>query len=98
MQFGFAKKIGLGLCVLTAFLCSPASHAEKLPSELEGVGVDEHLGSTIDLSQNFKDENGTTVPLKKYFNGVKPVLFFLVYYDCPNLCTLVLNAAVDSMK
>ena len=30
------------------------------------------------------------VPLQDYF-GRKPIILSLVYYDCPNLCTMVLN-------
>jgi protein SCO1/2 len=74
------------------------ARAEKVPMELQGVGVDEHLGSKINLELGFTDDSGKPVQLKKYFNGSKPVLFFLVYYECPNLCTFVLNAAVDSIK
>jgi len=94
----FGLKLSLGICVCVTLLLAGTSFAENIPMELEGVGVDEHLGSTIDLNSTFKDENGSTVQLKKYFNGIKPVLFFLVYYDCPNLCTFVLSATVDSIK
>jgi len=94
----FGLKLSLGICVSIGLLLSNASFAEGIPAELQGVGVEEHLGTSIDLNSTFKDENGSQVTLKKYFNGVKPVLFFLVYYDCPNLCTFVLNATVDSIK
>jgi protein SCO1 len=94
----FGLKLSLGICVSACFLLSHNTFAENIPAELQGVGVEEHLGSSIDLNSTFKDENGTPVQLKKYFNGVKPVLFFLVYYDCPNLCTFVLNATIDSIK
>ena len=93
----FKERIGACAFVFIISLCSFA-FAEKLPQELEDVGINEHLGSTLDLNTSFQDETGATVPLKKYFDGTKPVLFFLVYYECPNLCTFVLNSAVDSMK
>jgi protein SCO1/2 len=97
------QNLSPGTCVRTVLflfiiIFSQYSSAEKLPPELEGVGVEEHLGSKINTELTFQDETGATVPLKKYFNGTKPVLFFLVYYECPNLCTFVLNAAVDSIK
>jgi len=97
------QKLNLWTRVRTCFFLflltlSSVSFAEKIPQELEGVGVEEHLGSKINTELTFQDETGATVPLKKYFNGTKPVLFFLVYYECPNLCTFVLNAAVDSIK
>lgn len=68
------------------------------PRELEGVGVDEHLGRPVDLSFTFTDENGNSVPLSSFFHQGRPVLLDLVYYKCPNLCNLVLNGQVEVMK
>jgi protein SCO1/2 len=71
---------------------------EKIPYELQGVGIDEKTGSKIDLSLNFTDEKGQTQQLKNYFNDHKPVVMILTYYGCPNLCTLVLNGTIDSLN
>ncbi len=68
------------------------------PAILEGVGVDEHLGRPIDLSFEFTDESGYTVPLKSFFNKDKPVILDLVYYTCPMLCNLILNGQAEAMK
>ena len=57
----FGLKLSLGICVCLSVLLSRGAFAENLPAELEGVGVDEHLGSAIDLNSTFKDENGSTV-------------------------------------
>lgn len=71
---------------------------EKIPVELQGIGIDEKTGSSIDLTLPFTDEHGKKVQLKYYFNGHKPVVIALVYFGCPNLCTLVLNGAIDSFN
>lgn len=68
------------------------------PRELEGVGVDEHLGRAVDLSFSFTGEDGAPVPLKSFFQQGRPVILDLVYYKCPNLCNLVLNGQVEAMK
>jgi protein SCO1/2 len=70
----------------------------QLPMQLEGVGVEEHLGRTIDLDLEFVAENGYPVKLKDYFNQGRPVILDLVYYKCPMLCTLVLNAQTQTMR
>jgi len=44
------------------------------------------------------DESGSTVKLGDLFDGKKPVIFTLVYYTCPNLCTEELNHLVASLK
>lgn len=61
------------------------------------VAFDQKIGDHIDLSLPFVDENGETVTLKKYF-GDKPVILTPVYYECPMLCTLVLNGVVKALK
>jgi protein SCO1/2 len=70
----------------------------QLPMQLEGVGVEEHLGRTIDLDLTFIAENGYPVKLSDYFNQGRPVILDLVYYKCPMLCTLVLNAQTQTMR
>ncbi len=78
-----------------------AQNASTNPQSLQKIDVIEHLGETIPLDLQFIDHNGEQVTLEKYFNQDKPVLLTLVYYDCPMLCTLVLNGlkkSVDSLE
>jgi protein SCO1 len=67
------------------------------PSDLEGVGIDEHLGAELPLDAPFVDENGTPVKLGDYF-GDKPVILNLIYFNCPMLCSLVTNGMVDGLR
>lgn len=71
---------------------------ERTPADLEGVGVTEKLGQKIDLDLTFVAENGYPVKLRDYFGKGKPVLLNLVYYTCPMLCNLVLNAQVEALR
>lgn len=59
------------------------------------VGVDEKRGETIDLSLTFKDRHGNDVRLKEIVKGDVPVILAPIYYNCPSLCTMVLNGASD---
>lgn len=68
-----------------------------LPGALEGVGIDQRLNQPVPLNLVFKDDSGRAVPLSTYFHG-KPVLLALVYYQCPMLCTRILNGVVDSLN
>ena len=45
----------------------------------------------------FRNEKGEPVKLGDYF-GKKPVVLSLVYYECPMLCTQVLNGMVSAFK
>ena len=63
------------------------------PSPLKGVTIEQRLDSQLPLDAPFRDEYGQTVQLGKYF-GKRPVVLALVYYECPMLCTQILNGMV----
>ena len=94
--------------VLVVFICGlstqlnaevPASPStpSNLPPLLRDVGIDQKLNSQIPLDLVFRDEAGNEVRLEQYF-GQKPVVLVLAYYDCPMLCTIVLNGVLHSLK
>ena len=68
------------------------------PTPLKEVTIEQRLDAQLPLDATFKDETGQTVPLGKYFTGKKPVVLALVYYECPMLCTQILNGLVRSAK
>jgi protein SCO1/2 len=69
---------------------------EQIPI-LREIGVDQKLGAALPLDLEFVDETGATVTLQKYFTG-RPVVLALVYYECPMLCTQVLNGLIGSLE
>jgi protein SCO1/2 len=68
-----------------------------IPTALQNVGIDQHLNEQVSLDLVFRDETGKSVRLGKYFVN-KPVILSLVYFECPMLCTQVLNGLVSSLK
>jgi protein SCO1 len=75
----------------------PGTSSELVPDVLAKVGIDQKLNAQIPLDAVFRDENGRSVKLAEYF-GNRPVVLALVYYECPMLCTQVLNGAVSAFK
>ena len=71
--------------------------ASGLPKALSDVGIDQKLDQQLPLDLVFHDESGKDVKLGQYF-GQKPVVLALVYYDCPMLCTQILNGMVTSFR
>jgi protein SCO1/2 len=67
------------------------------PSVLTQVGIDQNLGQSLPLDAKFKDEQGKDVVLGDYFKSNRPVLLAIVYYDCPMLCTQVLNGMTSAI-
>lgn len=78
-------------------LRDPNGKQAPLPAALEGVGIDQKLDQQIPLDLTFLDEGGRPVRLSTYF-GNKPVLLALVYYQCPMLCTQILNGMETSLR
>jgi len=87
------------LLLMLGFLMAmgPAQAQPGLPPALRNVGIDQRLNQQIPLDLAFRDESGRSVPLREYF-GKKPVILTLVYYQCPMLCTLVLNDLLRNLK
>ena len=99
--FGFSilYLLALFLFMIADALITPRAHAaEKLPKELEGIGIEEKFGAQVDLNLTFKNEKGEVVPLKSVVSGKKPVMLLLAYYGCPNLCNYFLNGVTDGFK
>jgi protein SCO1/2 len=75
----------------------PVQSVGVQPDLLKQVGIDQKLNGQIPLDLKFRDESGQTVQLGEYF-GQKPVILTLVYYNCPMLCTQVLNGVESGLK
>lgn len=86
------------LAVLLAPVPASAQLLEKLPPEMQGVGIDDKSGTQIPLDLRFRDENGEAISLAQVFDGDRPVLLSLNYSDCPMLCTLQLTGLVDGLR
>jgi protein SCO1 len=80
-----------------AQMIDPTVNIGQRPELLKEVGIDQKLNDEIPLDLTFRDEHGQTVQLARYF-GSKPVILTLVYYNCPMLCTQVLNGLDRSLK
>jgi len=71
--------------------------ASTIPAPLREIGFDQKLNAAVPLDIPFLDEAGRTVQLGDYF-GRRPVVMVFAYYDCPMLCTLVINGLSSALK
>jgi protein SCO1/2 len=69
---------------------------EQVPI-LRDVGVDQKLDARVPLDVLLQDESGQDVRLGRYF-GARPVVLAFVYYECPMLCTQILNGTIGSIE
>jgi len=74
------------------------SRTERLPKRLEGVDIAERTGALVPPALGFVDEHNKPVLYDQVVRGSLPTILTMNYSDCPMLCSLQLNALVDSMK
>ncbi|MFN2375681.1 MAG: SCO family protein [Candidatus Binatia bacterium] len=85
--------------IAPAPLGSLDQQASAKPGPLDGVGIEQHLGESLPLDAVFRDDEGKEVRLGDYFGpGKRPVVLALAYFECPMLCTLVLNGTVKALR
>ncbi len=75
----------------------PLGAEEALPSELEGLAIEPKPGAELPRDLELTDHDGNVVKLGDYLDG-KPLVLQFAYYDCPMLCSLVLNGALTGMR
>jgi protein SCO1/2 len=77
-------------------LVRPGEPTQARPGILGKIAIDQKIGEQLPLETAFVDESGREVKLGDYF-GKRPVILALVYYECPMLCTQVLNGLVSAL-
>ena len=88
--------------LLSAGLLLSAMPSEaKKPTTAEitkRVGIDQRLNEQVPLHLEFRDSSGKMKKLDQIIDGKKPVILTLVYYECPMLCNIVLDALTNVMS
>jgi len=74
----------------------PGMASSALPQALREIGFDQNLDQLVPLDTSFRDETGAVVRLGDYF-GSRPVVLVFAYYDCPMLCTMVINGLASAL-
>ena len=75
----------------------PGITSSTMPRPLREIGFDQNLDQYVPLDVPFRDESGRTVRLADYF-GSRPVVLVFAYYDCPMLCTQVINGLSTALN
>jgi protein SCO1/2 len=79
------------------FKREPGTPASQLPRALREIGFEQNLDRPVPLDTPFRDEMGAAVRLGDYF-GKRPVVMVFAYYDCPMLCTMVINGLSSALN
>ena len=92
------KVVLLCLALLTLLALAKQLRAQVYgkPKALDNIDIEQQLGGYIPADAPFLDEQGNSVTLADYQG--KPTILALVYFECPSLCTRVLNGMVRSLR
>lgn len=91
-----SSKFLLSACAVLAGAFSLSAQQDNRPVLARGVTILQKLNSPVPLDLTFRDEANQPVALRSYFTQ-KPVVLALVYYNCPNLCSLTLTEMVRAL-
>lgn len=90
------RSAGLVLA-LAASSAGTVCDAQQFDVITKEVKFEQKLDAQVPLNLRFRDSTGAEVSLGQYFHG-KPVILSLVYFECPMLCTQVLNGMSASLR
>jgi protein SCO1 len=88
------------LFILIAFLVStslPSQSQTLSDATLARIDFEQKLNAQVTPELRFVDEEGRALTLGSYF-GHTPVIVVLGYYECPMLCSLVLNGLIEGLQ
>jgi len=93
------KKLFFLMLVITIPVAMKAQEMAKtdiLKQPVIEIGIVEHLGETIPLDLWFLNENSDTITLGQLIN--KPTILLFVYFDCPNLCSPLMDGVAEMVS
>ncbi len=88
------NKISFVFLLLIVFAFSIS--AQNSGAKKSAVGIDENLGGYLPLETKFTNDNGELVTLKQVIT--KPTILLFVYFECPGLCTPLMNEVASQVS
>ena len=68
-----------------------------MPVALQQVRFDQKLDARLPLDATFRDEDRSRGARSASTSAARPVVLAFVYYECPMLCTQILNGLVSGL-
>jgi protein SCO1/2 len=87
------------LCALLLSVAPAMAQAnDPAPGPTAGAKIINKPDAQVPLDLQFSDESGQPVKLGNYFQPNRPVLLIMVYFGCPQLCSLSLNGVTEAVR
>ena len=88
----------VSVVILSVFqLCSSVAQNFLTDAQLLQIKYVQKPGSQVSPDLVFRDETGRQVRLGDYF-GKRPIVLIPGYYNCPMLCSLIMQGAIESFR
>ncbi len=71
---------------------------QSADEKLKDVGITEKLGDFVPLDVTLTNEKGEEIQIAEIFDKGQPVLLNVIYFNCPSICSLILNGVTDAMS
>ncbi len=75
-----------------------AARDTEIPPDLVGIDIEDRRGAQLPLATPLRDAAGRPVRVADYVDGKHPLVVVLAYFECPMLCSMVINGALTEMK
>ncbi len=69
---------------------------DELPEQAQGADLFERVGERVPLNLVFTGSDARPMPIADVFDDGRPVVLALVYYECPLVCTVVMDRMAES--
>lgn len=83
--------LAFALAALMPLVARAQLVTDEVPEIARGADVRERLGEPVPRDIRLTNAKNEKIELGDYIDGEKPLLLAMVYYDCPMICTLVLD-------
>jgi len=90
-------KFGIVFCIAAVLPTSAWADFASQRAILKELNFEQRMGNKVPLDIPFTNAAGERVTLGSLASD-KPILLNMVYYECPMLCTLVLNGVLKALR
>jgi protein SCO1 len=91
------RSLAAALFALLLLAASAAAQPLALPAA-PAAAIEQRVGAQLPLDMKLMDDLGGPVRLGDYFDGERPVLLVLGYYQCPQLCGLLMHGLLEALQ
>jgi len=91
------QSLGIVVCIITVLSSAAQADFASQRAVLKQLDFEQRMGNKVPMDVGFTNQDGEAVTLRSLASD-KPILLNMVYYECPMLCTMVLNGVLKALR